>query len=272
MHAFHKVIPTLLLISICFVTFSQTDSAFNSEPPPPEIVFSDTVMPIPPPPYMPENWNSDASWPTKKMTSLLGLDIGLISLRSKYGNRFSSDYPLKTNLLRSFSLRLNLFHKKIQIKENLFGVAAALGFAHEQLNFRSATVFQSAGPTGFYINDSLDFKTNQYRRSGIYMPVLLEFNTQNDNNNHKNFRVAAGAGVSYYFAQHGLSKYYLNNNTVVESRLKNVYGNQVVFGEFHLRMSYKKYTFFLTVPFNSIFTQVNAFPITFGLNANTKFF
>ena len=274
----YKVFSLVLISLICaLVTNAQPDSIDVEESPPFEMVF-DTLPPPPPPVDMQSfEWHSDTTNTTNwaaapnKMTSFSGIDFGFITLRGKYGNAFANSHPLKPKIFSSYSLRVNLFHKKVNIIQNYFGIAAGAGFVHEQISFRNATAFSNSIP-GFSIVDTLEYKTNQLRRNGIFAPLLLEFNTKNNNSENNNLRVAFGLAFSYYFAQQGLTKYTVNSNSHIESRITKIYGIQRFFGEFHLKFCYQNFGFFVTAPLNSIFSQVNTFPITFGINANSKLF
>ena len=272
----YKVFSLLLICCICtLVTKAQPDSLDIEESPPFEMV-EDTLPPPPPQiDWQPFEWPNDSinttPSPANKMTSFCGIDFGFISLRGKYGNAFSKSHPLNSKSFSSYALRVNLFHKKINIIQNYFGIATGLGYTHEQLSFRNTTVFSNTAP-GFSIVDTLEYKTNQLRRNGIFAPILLEFNTKNNNSENNNMRVAFGLAFSYYFAQQGLTRYTINSNSHLESRITKIYGAQKFYGEFHLKFCYRQFGFFVTAPLNSIFSQVNAFPITFGINANSKLF
>ena len=272
----YKVFSLLLICCICtLVTKAQPDSLDLEESPPFEMVWDS--LPPPPPQWQPSEWPNDSTntstWasPANKMTSFCGIDFGFISLRGNYGNAFSKSHPLSSKSFSSYALRVNLFHKKINIIQNYFGIATGLGYAHEQLSFRNATAFNSSVP-GFSIVDTIEYKTNQLRRNGIFAPILLEFNTKNNNSENNNMRVALGLAFSYYFSQQGLTRYMINSNSHLESRITKIYGAQNFYGEFHIKFYYRNFGFFVTAPLNSIFSQVNAFPITFGINANSKLF
>jgi hypothetical protein len=255
--------------------FAQSDSLDVEESPPFELA-DDTLPPPPPESFKPFNWAEQESvedWeaPRNQMTSFSGIDIGLISLRNNYGNPFSKEHPLRCKMPASFAFRVNLIHKKIRINKNLFGIAMGLGYIHEQISFKNATVFNNLSP-GFSITDSIQYNTNQLRRNGVFAPLLLEFNSKNNNDQKNNIRVSFGVALSYYFSQQGLTKYTLNSNSHLASRITKIYGLEKWFGEFHFKLCYRNIGFFATSPMNSIFSQVNAFPITFGINANAKLF
>lgn len=264
-----------MCIFCALLTHAQPDTLEFEESPPFEMA-QDSLIPPPFPSDFIELQNDslgENNWaaPAKKMTSLCGIDFGFITLRGKYGNAFEKSHPLNSKSFSSYALRVNLLNKKITVVENYFGIAAGIGFVHEQISFRNATIFSNESP-GFSIIDTLSFKTNQLRRNGVFAPVLLEFNTKNNNSEKDNLRVAFGVAFSYYFTQQGLARYTLNSNSHLESRITKIYGVQKFYGEFHLKFCYRHFGVFVTAPWNTLFSQVNAFPITFGINANAKLF
>jgi hypothetical protein len=131
-----------------------------------------------------------------ELTHWSGIDMGVNILINKNGGTDldSADQWLGLDYSRSLSFRFNLFEEKIRIYKDYVGIIVGAGLTYNSYGLNknvSLATNDSLGTYAVTIPDSVaDFSKNKLRASYINVPLLLEFNTSDDNN--KSFHVAAG--------------------------------------------------------------------------------
>lgn len=131
-----------------------------------------------------------------ELTHWGGLDMGVNILLAADGGTTldSANQWLDLDYQRSLSWRINLFEEKIRLYKDYVGLIVGAGLTYNSYGLKNNVSVETKDSTGTYavtVPDSVaDFNKNKLRASYINVPLILEFNTSEDND--RSFHIAAG--------------------------------------------------------------------------------
>lgn len=200
-----------------------------------------------------------------------GLDFGFnMLMNSSFKQEFGDEPFLKNNVGKSQVWNLNLLEHKFKIVKEYVGLTTGLGFSFTQIGINNNYTLQTSADTTFAVIDTVNnYSKNKLKASYITVPLLLEFNTNKDND--KGFYLAAGVVGGYKIGSRYKQIYEVNGN-----RIKSVQKDDYNLNPFKLdataRLGYGTWGAFVNYSllpvFNAGATKVEAFPLTAGLTLN----
>lgn len=128
-----------------------------------------------------------------------GVDFGFNIITNQQINYDPHLDPYSPNDVASSQVwNLNLLEHKFKIVKEYFGLTTGFGFNFTQVGIRGNKVLEKSDIEGLYIanvDTVINYQKNKLRATYITVPVLLEFNT--NKNNNKGFYLATGIVGGY---------------------------------------------------------------------------
>lgn len=218
------------------------------------------------------DWEDDDSSDVKyELTHWGGIDVGVNVLLNGNGGTDldSAGQWLQLDNSRSLSWRINLFEEKIRLYKDYVGLIVGAGLTYNSYGLKKNVTIatnDSLGTFGMMIPDSVaDFSKNKLRASYINVPLMLEFNTSDDND--KSFHVAAGVIGGWKMGSITKQKWEDGDdkNTV---RKKADYNMTPFTLDLTARIGYKNFTAFATYGVTPLFKKdkgPEVYPMTIGI-------
>jgi len=121
-----------------------------------------------------------------------GVDFGFnVIVNGAGGQSFPGEPYLKNDIARSQIWNLNILEHKFKIVKEYVGLTTGLGFHFNQISFDNNYILGKNGDSTFALMDTvLSYEKNKLRATYLTVPLLLEFNT--NKNNNRGFYFAAG--------------------------------------------------------------------------------
>lgn len=206
-----------------------------------------------------------------ELTHWGGIDVGVNVLLNKNGGTSldSADQWLQLDYSRSLSFRFNLFEEKIRIYKDYVGIVVGAGLTYNSYGLKKNVTLatnDSLGTFGISVPDSVaDFSKNKLRASYINVPLMLEFNTSEDND--KSFHIAAGVIGGWKMGS--ITKQKWEDGDDKNSIRKKSDFNLTPFTlDLTARVGYKNFTAFATYGVTPLFKKDNGpevYPLTVGI-------
>lgn len=212
----------------------------------------------------------DESTDKYTLTHWDGIDLGVNMLLTKNGSMTmdSASQWLDLDYSRSFSWRFNIFEEKIRFYKDYVGLIVGAGLTYNSYGLKNnVRVFteDSSATYAVTIPDTLmTFSKNKLRATYVNVPVMLEFNTSDDND--KSFHLAAGVIGGWKMGSISKQKWESNGE-------KHQYRNKADynFSPFTLdataRLGYRNFTVFATYGLTPLFQKnkgPEVYPVTVG--------
>lgn len=200
-----------------------------------------------------------------------GIDFGFTVLMNQAGGTsFPGESYLKNDVARSQVWNFNILEHKFKIVKEYVGITTGLGFSLNQVSFDNNFVLGASGDSTFAIQDTLiGYDKNKLRATYLTVPLLLEFNTNKDNN--KGFYLAAGVVGGLRIA----SRYktvHKEGGDKVKSVQKGDYNLNPFKLDATVRLGYGSFGAFASYNMLPLFekgaTVNTAYPLTAGLTLN----
>ncbi len=194
-----------------------------------------------------------------------GIDLGMNLLMDADGNIDFSDESEWLNLdyRRSFSWDLNLYEQKIRIVKDYVGIITGLGVGIRSYGFRDSVEIYSSKDTTFgAYNPDITYRTNKLRTTHLKVPLLLEFNTSNDNS--KSFHIAAGVVGGWRVGAVTKQKYEIDDKEV-KTKVRGDYNLSPFTLDASVRVGFKNFTVFANYGLTPFFKEGKG-PELYALN------
>jgi hypothetical protein len=201
-----------------------------------------------------------------------GVDFGVNILLNKSGGTTmdSASQWLELDYSRSLSWRFNIFEEKIRFYKDYVGLIIGAGLTYNSYGLKNnvrVTSLDSLGTFGAVIPDSIaDFSKNKLRASYINVPVMLEFNTSEDND--RSFHIAAGVIGGWKMGSITKQKWE-NGDDKNQLRRKADYNLNPFTLDATARIGYRDFTVFATYGLTSLFEKnkgPEVYPVTVGIS------
>ena len=222
----------------------------------------------------------------EELTHWGGVDVGVNMLLSPNGgiDLGEGNEWLDQNYARSMSWNFNLIEKKIRIVEDYAGIITGVGLSYNSFgladsvnveNKFSIFEFDDDGmlinetridSTNGVFNSNIEYTKNKLRTSSLRIPILLEFNTSN--NNERSFHVAAGVIGGWQFSTIVKQKYEEEGHSY-KNRKKGDYNVSDFSLDAHLRVGYRDFTLWANMglaPFFQDGKGPEVYPMSVGLS------
>jgi Outer membrane protein beta-barrel domain len=183
-----------------------------------------------------------------------GIDIGMNGyLNPSYKLGLPAGYEfLELDYARSRTFSLNLWQHNFHIYKNYVNIVTGFGIEWNGYAFRNNSSLMSDTNSVAAIVETRDFSKNKLKMTYLNIPLLLEFNTNNKNDD-RSFHIAAGGMFSYNVFQNRLKQEYELNNETQEIKVKDDFNiNPFRYG-LTARIGYGDYTIFANYALSDVF-------------------
>jgi hypothetical protein len=206
-----------------------------------------------------------------ELTHWGGIDVGVNLLLNKDGGTSldTNSNWLELDYSRSLSWRFNIFEEKIRIYKDYVGIIIGAGLTYNSYGLKNNVDISTLDSSATYAlnvdNTIRDYSKNKFRASYIHVPLMLEFNTSQDND--KSFHIAAGAIGGWRMGSITKQKWE-NENDKYQSRRKSDFNLAPFTLDATARVGYKNFTVFATYGLTSLFQKdkgPEVYPVTVGL-------
>lgn len=210
-----------------------------------------------------EHRDNEAHW--------AGVDFGFTVLMNQAGGTtFLGEPYLKNDIARSHVWNFNILEHKFKIVKEYVGLTTGLGFSLNQVSFDNNYIFGVAGDSTFAIQDTIiGYDKNKIRATYLTVPLLLEFNT--NKNNDKGFYLAAGVVGGLRIASRYKTVYKMDGDKI-KSVQKGDYNLNPFKLDATVRLGYGDFGAFASYNLLPLFengAMANAaYPLTAGLTLN----
>ncbi|MCA6363890.1 MAG: outer membrane beta-barrel protein [Bacteroidetes bacterium] len=201
-----------------------------------------------------------------------GLDIGMVGFANPQRTLgLPAGYEfLELDYARSHVFALNIWQHNFHIYRNNVNLVTGFGMEWNSYAFRNnASLIADTNRVAATI-ETRDYTKNKLKMFYVNVPLMLEFNT-NNNNHHRSFHVAAGGLFSYNVFENRLKQEYEMDGQTQERKVKDDFNiNPFRYG-LTARIGYGEYTLFANYALSEVFRD-NAGPslnhYSIGLHIN----
>jgi hypothetical protein len=206
-----------------------------------------------------------------ELTHWGGIDVGVNMLLNKNGGTSldTNSTWLELDYSRSLSWRFNIIEEKIRLYKDYIGLIVGAGLTYNSYGLKNnvdVSTRDSSATFAFAIDDSIrDYSKNKFRASYIHVPLMLEFNTSQDND--RSFHVAAGVIGGWKMGSIVKQKWE-DQNDKHQARRKSDFNLSPFTLDATARVGYKNFTVFATYGLTSLFEKnkgPEVYPVTVGL-------
>ncbi len=200
-----------------------------------------------------------------------GIDLGVNVLLNKDNKTTlaEGDQWLDLDYSHSLSWRFNIIEEKIRIYKDYAGIIIGAGLTYNSYGLKrnvDINADSTGATTGFAVADSSrDYNKNKLRASYINIPLMLEFNTSEDND--KSFHIAAGVIGGWKMGSIIKQKWDDGDDKNSYRRKSDFNMNPFTF-DLTARVGYKNFTVFATYGLTPLFKKdkgPEVYPMTVGL-------
>lgn len=215
----------------------------------------DTIDVGPEEPYR----NNEAHW--------AGIDLGMnINTNGSGSDKFGNYTYWENDPLKSFYFNVNFAEKKIKIIKEYVGITTGVGFNFNQIGFQSNFVLADSSDTITAFVSPTNYSKNKLRAAYLQIPLMLEFNTNKDNEN--GVYLAAGVIGGVRLASRTKRVYEVDGKEVKE-KIKGVYALNPFKLDATARIGYGDWGAFANysiIPLFDTDKTTAVHPISFGLS------
>lgn len=206
-----------------------------------------------------------------ELTHWGGIDLGVNMLLNKNGGTTmdTSATWLELDYSRSLSWRINLIEEKIRLYKDYVGIIIGAGLTYNSYGIKNnvdITTRDSSATYGIALDDSIrDYSKNKFRASYIHVPLMLEFNTSQDND--KSFHIAAGVIGGWKMGSITKQKWE-DQNDKYQARRKSDFNLTPFTLDATARIGYKNFTVFASYGLTPLFQKnkgPEVYPVTVGI-------
>lgn len=204
------------------------------------------------------NRNNEAHW--------AGMDFGFNVMTNGSG---SSKFPAykywENDPVHSIYFNLNVAEKKLKIIQEYVGLTTGIGFNFNQFEFKNNYILMDSVDTIVGLVSPQDYSKNKLRAAYLQIPLLLEFNTNKDN--EKGVYLAAGVvgGVRLTSRLKRVGKL---NGDVFKEKIEGTYALNPFKLDLTARIGYGDFGAFVNysvLPLFDTAKTTEVYPLTFGV-------
>lgn len=199
-----------------------------------------------------------------------GIDFGVsMLLNSNMKSSFPSDPFLENDPGKSFYWNINLKDHRFNIYKQYVGITTGFGINFTQVGIKNNKILTNSSDSLYLIQDTINsYSKNKLRGTYLQIPLLLEFNTNADEEK------------SFYFATGVIGGVRVGSALIQKIDRENFDNKQKTKGDFALkpfkvdatvRMGYGDWGLFANYALMPLFDTnkiAEAYPLTFGVTLN----
>lgn len=196
-----------------------------------------------------------------------GIDFGMnVNTNGSGSDQFTNYTYWENDPLKSFYFNVNFAEKKIKVIKEYFGITTGVGFNFNQIGFTNNFVLADSADTISASVSPNNFSKNKLRAAYLQIPLMLEFNTNKDNDKGVYLAVGAIAGVKL---SSRIKRVYEVNGNEVKERTKGTYALNPFKLDATARIGYGDWGAFANysiIPLFDTDKTTAVHPISFGLS------
>ncbi len=199
-----------------------------------------------------------------------GIDFGYVTfLNAQNGTDIGSN-PYFDNVLSNASIiSVNMFDHKFRIYKNYFGITTGIGMSFYNFSIKNNNLLYSSGDSVIVIADTLNnFKENGLNSSYLNIPLLLEFNSKEDND--KSYYIQAGV-IGGYNVGSSVFRKIKRDGFKSKERIRGDYAFNDFKLDAALRMGYGNFGVYVNYALMPLFNTKHyeeIYPLSFGICMN----
>jgi hypothetical protein len=199
-----------------------------------------------------------------------GLDFGVTMLmNSAMQSSFPSNNFLENDPAKSWYWNINMVDHRFNIYKHYVGITTGFGVNFTQIGIKNNNVLYDNNDSLWVVKDTINnYSKNKLRGTYLQIPLLLEFNTNEDQD--KSFYVATGVIGGVRVGSAVIQKIERDNFNN-KQKSKGTYGLNPFKLDATLRMGYGNWGLFANYALLPLFDTKKteeAYPLTFGLSMN----
>lgn len=216
----------------------------------------------------------------EELTHWGGIDLGVNVLMNADGSTDlgAGNEWLDLNYARSLSWNFNIVEQKIRLVRDYVGIITGLGLSYNSYGLGDSTVVGQRfefldvdsnmaviDSTYGFNSPSFEFTKNKLRTTHLKVPLMLEFNTSQDND--RSFHVAAGVIGGWRIGSITKQKYQVDGDKH-QDRNKADFNLNTFTLDASVRVGYRNFTLFANYALTPMFEDgkgPEVYPATFGL-------
>jgi hypothetical protein len=197
-----------------------------------------------------------------------GIDFGVSMLmNSNFENSFPKNSFLDNDPAKSFYWNINLMDHRFNVYKHYVGITTGFGVNFTQIGIRNNNILENSADSLYLIQDTINkYSKNKLRGTYLQIPLLLEFNTKEDENKSFYFATGVIGGIRVGSA---LIQKIERNNFDNKQKTKGDYALNPFKVDATIRMGYGNWGLFANYALLPLFDTdkiAEAYPLTFGLS------
>ncbi len=198
-----------------------------------------------------------------------GLDIGVNGyLNTKNSIATPETFPfLELDYARSRSFSWNVAQYNFHIYKNYINLVTGAGFEWNSYAFKQNVTLATDVNTISSMNDSIDFTKNKLKSTWVKAPLMIEFNTNKDEN--KSFHIAVGAEIGYNIFRNRQKQEYMYKGEEQKRKTKDDFNINPFRYSLVARVGFGRYTLFANYGMSELFKKnqgPQVYPFSAGIN------
>ncbi|MDQ3109008.1 MAG: PorT family protein [Bacteroidota bacterium] len=198
-----------------------------------------------------------------------GFDIGVNGYMNVNNSIATPEtFPfLELDYARSRSFSWNVAQYNFHIYKNYINIVTGAGFEWTSYALKQNVSLATDVNMVTVVNETLDFTKNKLRSTWVKAPLMLEFNTNKDED--KSFHIAAGAEFGYNIFRNRLKQEYTMYGDEQERKTKDDFNLNPFRYSLIARVGFGKYTLFANYGLSEVFKKnqgPQVYPFSAGIN------
>ncbi len=217
-----------------------------------------------------------------ELTHWGGIDLGVNILADVDGNTSfdGDDLWMDLKYARSLSWSINVYEEKIRLVKDYAGIITGLGITYNSYSFRDSVIINtsyqhlasdsltmvSVDSTYGTFNAGVEYTKNKLRATYLKVPLMLEFNTSNDNS--KSVHLAAGV-VGGWRIGSVIKRKFERDGKKHKEKTRGDFNMTTFTLDAQVRVGYGNFTLFANYGLTPLFEDgkgPEVYPITVGLS------
>ncbi len=196
-----------------------------------------------------------------------GIDFGMnVNTDGNGSDRFNNYTYWENDPLKSFYFNVNFAEKKIKIIKEYVGITTGMGFNFNQIGFKNNYVLADSSDTISASISPINYSKNKLRAAYFQIPVMLEFNTNKDNDKGVYMAVGVIGGVKL---SSRIKRVYEVNGDEIKEKTKGTYALNPFKVDATARLGYDNWGAFVNyslIPLFDTDKTTAVHPVSFGLS------
>jgi hypothetical protein len=175
---------------------------------------------------------------------------------------------MELNYGKSYVFGWNLWQKNIHVYRNNVNIVTGIGLTWYHYNFKKPVTLLPDQAFATFRTDTLNYRKNRLNTCYVNVPLMLEFNTNNNDADHS-FHIGAGMMVGYNVFNNKIKQKYELDGRTYKNTIKNNYNVNPFRFDAVARIGFGDYTIFGSYNLTTLFENgkgPRVYPFTAGLH------